>query len=64
MIEVKKKERERFDSLLRRFNREVQQSGILTIVKKSRFFEKEPNRRMRRAVSIRKNIIRRIRRGY
>ncbi len=64
MIEVKKKERERFDSLLRRFNREVQQSGILTIVKKSRFFEKEPNRRMRREVSIRKNVIRRIRRGY
>jgi small subunit ribosomal protein S21 len=64
LIEVKKKEKERFDSLLRRFNREVQQSGILTIVKKNRFFEQEPNRRMRRESSIRKNIIRRARRGY
>jgi len=64
LIEVKKKERERFDSLLRRFNREVQQSGILTIVKKSRFFENEPNRRLRRIGAIRKNAIRRLRRGY
>lgn len=64
MIEVKKKERERFDSLLRRFNREVQQSGILTIVKQNRFFETAPNRRLRRQAAIRKNVIRKIRRGY
>lgn len=64
MIEVKKKERERFDSLLRRFNREVQQSGILTIVKNNRFHEVEPNRRLRRESAIRKNVIRKIRRGY
>lgn len=64
MIEVKKKERERYESLLRRFNREVQQSGILTIVKKNRFFEPEQNRRLRRESAIRKNVIRKIRRGY
>lgn len=64
LIEVKRKERERFESLLRRFNREVQQSGILTIVKKNRFHEPEPNRRLRRQSAIRKNAIRKVRRGY
>lgn len=64
LIEVKRKGNERFESLLRRFNREIQQSGILTVAKKNRFFEKEPNRIMRRESAIRKNVRRRIKQGY
>ena len=64
LIEVKKKGNERFESLLRRFNREIQQSGILTIAKKNRYFEKDPTRVMRRETAIRKNVRRRIKQGY
>ena len=64
LIEVKRKGNERFESLLRRFNREIQQSGILTITKKNRYFEKEPNRTMRRESATRKVARRKIKRGY
>jgi len=64
LIEVKRKGDERFDVMLRRFNREVQQSGILTVAKTKRFFEKDLNRSMRRKSAIRRNVIRRLKRGY
>jgi len=64
LIEVKRKGEEKFDVMLRRFNREVQQSGILTTAKIRRFFEKEVNRGERRKSAIRKNVIRKLRRGY
>lgn len=64
LIEVKKKGNERFESMLRRFNREILQSGILTIAKSARFFEKEPNRGARRNSAIRRNALRKIRQGY
>ncbi|PIZ27602.1 30S ribosomal protein S21 [Candidatus Berkelbacteria bacterium CG_4_10_14_0_8_um_filter_42_34] len=50
--------------MLRRFNREIQQSGILTIAKKNRYFEKEPNRGERRISAMRKTERRRIKQGY
>lgn len=37
MIEVKKKERETSESLIRRFSRRVQQSGVLVQARKTRF---------------------------
>ena len=37
MIEVKKKDRETSESLIRRFNRRVQQSGVLVRARKTRF---------------------------
>lgn len=64
LIEVKRKGEEKFDVMLRRFNREVQQSGILTIAKTKRFFEKDINRSQRRKSAIRKNVIRKLKRGY
>lgn len=64
MIEVKKKGDEKFDVMLRRFNREVQQSGVLTVAKTKRYFENEPNRSERRKSAIRKTIIRHAKRGY
>lgn len=64
LIEVKRKNEERFDVMLRRFNREVQQSGIMSTAKKNRFFEKDLNRNLRRQSSIRKAKIQSSKRGY
>ncbi len=64
MIEVRRKGEEKFEIMLRRFNREVQQSGILTVAKTKRFFEKELNRSERRKSAIRKSQIRKNKRGY
>ena len=64
IIEVKRKGEEKFDVMLRRFNREVQQSGVLTVAKTRRFFERDINRSARRKSAIRKNAIRKLKRGY
>lgn len=45
MIEVKKKDRETSESLIRRFSRRVQQSGVLVVARKSRFRKDEKSKR-------------------
>lgn len=45
MVEVKRKDGESFESLLRRFNRKIQQSGVLVRARRTRFFESAPNKR-------------------
>jgi len=55
---------ENFDVMLRRFFRDVQQSGILTEIKKRRFRAKEVSRDKRRVSARRKAEVRRIKRGY
>lgn len=53
MIQVTRKDaKESFENLLRRFNRKVQQSGRLSIVKQTQFFEKPPTKRQRRLRAI------------
>jgi len=64
LIEVKKKSDERSDVLVRRFNREVQQSGILTVAKSKRYFERDVNRSLRRKSAIRRNEINKLKRGW
>ncbi|MCL5112897.1 MAG: 30S ribosomal protein S21 [Patescibacteria group bacterium] len=60
MIQVTRKDnKESIDNLLRRFNRKVQQSGILAKVKQDQFFEKPISKRDRR----KKAIIRQERRN-
>ena len=54
MVEVKKKDNESFESLLRRFNRKVQQSGILIRARKTRFFSKPKSRNLERAAARRR----------
>jgi ribosomal protein S21 len=51
MIEVKGKERESFESILRRFSRKVQQSGVLTRARKIRFFQREKSRNLQRVIA-------------
>mgnify|MGYP000008702287 CR=1 FL=1 len=45
MAQVKRRERETTSSVIRRFVRAVQQSGILLRAKRSRFYEKKKTRR-------------------
>ena len=46
VVEVKKKDGESFESLLRRFNRKIQQSGVLVRARKTRFFEPAKSKRL------------------
>ncbi len=61
MVEVKRKENESFDSLLRRFNRKIQQSGVLVRARKTRFFEPVKSRNLQRSIAIRRGELREIR---
>lgn len=55
MVEVRKKEKESSESLLRRFSRKVQQSGILLKARKIRYKEATKNK-----ARVRKDAIRRV----
>ncbi len=48
MIEVKKKDRESSEGLIKRFSRRVQQSGVLLTARSSRFYVKPKSRRQMR----------------
>lgn len=53
MIQVTRKDsKESIENLLRRFNRKVQQSGVLVQAKQSQYYEKPMSRRDRRAKAI------------
>lgn len=61
MIHIKRKEKETTESLIRRFSRRVQQSGVLRQVRKLRYRTLEKSKPTRRAealykVKIRKEI--------
>jgi ribosomal protein S21 len=53
MIQVTRKDpKESVENLLRRFNRKVQQSGIVTSIKRGQYFEKPMSKRERRIRAI------------
>lgn len=53
MIQVTRKDsKESPENLLRRFNRKVQQSGSLAVLKQGRYFQKSTTKRERRAKAI------------
>lgn len=52
MIEVKKKDRESSESLIRRFSRKVQQSGVLVQARRSRFRTEDKTKREMREGAI------------
>lgn len=54
MLQVERKEDESFESLLRRFNKKVSQSGVLSVARRKKFFEKPLNKREQRSIAIRK----------
>lgn len=56
MIQVTRKDsKESAESMLRRFNRKVQQSGIVANVRKGQYFEKPLSKRERRRKAIVRN---------
>jgi len=57
-IEVKKKDKETSESLIRRFSRRVQQSGVLLHARRSRFKEDEKSKREKRQEALYKIKIR------
>lgn len=58
MVEVKKRENESSESLVRRFTKRVQQSGVLIRAKKRRFYENPKNKRAVRVDALRRVAIR------
>ncbi len=58
MIEVRRKEGESGESLLRRFSRRVQHSGLLLRAKRRRFYQSKKNKRAVREDALRRKDIR------
>lgn len=60
MIEVKKKDRESSESLIRRFSRRVQQSGVLVQARRIRFRTEEKSKREMRAGAMYKAKVKKV----
>jgi len=58
-LEVKKKERENSQSLVHRFTKRVQQSGILRTARKKRFRRREKSRNMEKEAALRRERMKR-----
>jgi small subunit ribosomal protein S21 len=56
LVEVKRKDGESFESLLRRFNRKIQQSGVLVRARRIRFFEPARSRNLLREDAARRAV--------
>ena len=63
MPEVKRKKGESFESMLRRFNRRIQQSGRMLQARKIRFFEPKKNKNAQKSSALRRKQIS-IKRDY
>ncbi|MBI4021819.1 MAG: 30S ribosomal protein S21 [Candidatus Andersenbacteria bacterium] len=57
MVEVRKRDNESTDGLLRRFHRKVQQSGVLLQARKVRFYERKKGRRKMREDAMRRSAL-------
>ncbi|HSX41241.1 MAG TPA: 30S ribosomal protein S21 [Candidatus Saccharimonadales bacterium] len=51
---TRKDDRESLENLIRRFNKKVQQSGVLGVARRKRAFEKPLTKREQREIAIRK----------
>ena len=57
-LEVKKQERETNQSLIRRFTKRVQRSGVLVQARKIRFHKRTKSKKMRRKAALRREQVR------
>ena len=56
MLQVTQKDgKEPIENMIRRFNKKVQQSGVLGIARRNKFFEKPLSKRAQREIAIRKS---------
>ncbi|HUV75921.1 MAG TPA: 30S ribosomal protein S21 [Dehalococcoidales bacterium] len=62
MTEVVASEHESFDSLLKRFNKKVQQHGILSELRRREHYEKPSVRRKRKRAARRRSVAGAVRR--
>lgn len=58
VLEVKKQERETAQSLVRRFSRRIQQSGILLRARKTRFKARPKSRQAKKRAALRREELR------
>ena len=63
MAEVKAGENENFESLLKRFNKKVQQTGVLSELRRRKYYEKPSVRRKRKKEAKRRSVARALRTG-
>lgn len=54
MVEVRKRDKEGTESLIRRFSRKVQQSGVLLQARKIRFYERKKSKKKLREAAARR----------
>ena len=62
MAEVMPSANESFESLLKRFNKRVQQTGVLSELRRREHYEKPSVRRKRKKAARRRSVIRGMRR--
>ncbi len=63
MVEVRLSDDESFDSLLRRFNKRVQQDGILAEARRRQHFEKPSTKRKKKEAAKRRKSARNLERA-
>ena len=63
MAEVKAGENESFESLLKRFNKKVQQTGVLSELRRRKHYESPSVRRKRKKEAKRRSVARAMRTG-
>jgi len=51
---TRKDDKESVENLIRRFNKKVQQSGVLGVARRNKYFEKPLSKRAQREIAIRK----------
>ncbi len=54
LLVTRKDDRESVENLIRRFNKKVQQSGVLSVARRKRQFEKPLTKREQREIAVRK----------
>lgn len=56
VLQVNRKDDESVESLIRRFNKKVSQSGILGVARRKKYYERPISKKEQREVAIRKRI--------
>lgn len=61
MVIVKIKEKETIESLLRRFKKHLQRSGVLNLAREKRYYKKDASKNLNRKSAVRREEIRKER---
>ena len=64
LAEIRVGENETFESALRRFNKKIQQSGILAEARRREHYEKPSVKRKKKALAAKKRAMKKSRKSY